>query len=160
MRPDDFETLSRVINQNSGLVLTPEKVYLLESRLMPVARRHNLASVDSLAEQIRLRRDETLIRDVTEAMTTNESFFFRDNKPFDLTRDVMLPKLLAARAGRRSLRIWSAAASSGQEAYSLAMILKDRGAELNGWTIEIFGTDLSSEMVERAKVGIDRKSVV
>jgi chemotaxis protein methyltransferase CheR len=154
MRPQDFDVLSRLLKQQSGLVLTPDKAYLLESRLVPVARKWNLAGIEQLADALRNRADPVQIRDVTEAMTVNESFFFRDTKPFDLFRDVMLPAMIKARAVRRSLRIWSAAASSGQEAYSLSMLIKERGAELDGWHIEIVGTDLSSEMVDRARSGI------
>lgn len=154
MRPQDFDTLSKLLKQQSGLVLTPDKAYLLESRLTPIARKWNLAGIEQLADALRSRGDPIQIRDVTEAMTVNESFFFRDTRPFDLFRDVMLPSLIKARAAKRLLRIWSAAASSGQEAYSLAMLLKERAPELDGWTIDIVGTDLSSEMVERAKSGI------
>lgn len=153
MRPQDFEILSRVVKAQSGLELTPDKAYLLEARLAPVARKWKLETVAQLADQVRNRPADLQIRDVAEAMTTNESFFFRDIKPFDLVRDVMLPQLLKARADRRTLRIWSAASSSGQEAYSLALLLKERGAELAGWRLEIVGTDLSTEMVERAQTG-------
>lgn len=153
MRPQDFETLSRLVKSQSGLELTPDKAYLLEARLAPVARKWNMDSVSQLAEHVRIRPADPHVRDVAEAMTTNESFFFRDIKPFDLVRDVMLPQLLKARADRRQLRIWSAASSSGQEAYSLALMLKELGAALNGWKLEIVGTDLSTEMVERAQSG-------
>jgi chemotaxis protein methyltransferase CheR len=154
MRPQDFDILSRLLKQQSGLVLTPDKAYLLESRLTPIARKWNLQGIEQLADALRSKADPAQIRDITEAMTVNESFFFRDTKPFDMFREIMLPYLITARAAKRALRIWSAAASSGQEAYSLAMLLKERGAELDGWNIDIVGTDLSSEMVERAKSGI------
>jgi chemotaxis protein methyltransferase CheR len=154
MRPQDFETLSKLLRQQSGLVLTPDKAYLLESRLTPIARKWKLAGIEQLADALRLKADPQQIRDVTEAMTVNESFFFRDTKPFDMFRDIMLPAMIKARAARRTLRIWSAAASSGQEAYSLSMLLKERGPELDGWSIEIVGTDLSTEMVERCRAGI------
>ena len=97
---------------------------------------------------------EDLLREVTEAMTTNESFFFRDMKPFDQFRTIVLPHMLQARAARKSFRIWSAACSSGQEAYSLAMILKEEAAKLAGWKIEIVGTDISQEVLEKAKAGL------
>jgi chemotaxis protein methyltransferase CheR len=103
---------------------------------------------------VRSRKEEALLRDITEAMTTNESSFFRDQKPFELFRTLVLPQLLESRAARRQIRIWSAACSSGQEAYSLAMLLHDEAAKVAGWRIEIIGTDLSAEMVERAKSGI------
>lgn len=154
MRVEDFDMFSTLLKQRSGLVLTRDKAYLLESRLMPVARKWNMKGLEELATTVRTRKDEALLRDITEAMTTNESSFFRDQKPFDQFRQLVLPKLMEARAAKRSLRIWSAACSSGQEAYSLSMILNDEAAKLAGWRIEIVGTDISAEMVERAKSGI------
>ncbi|CAO3361842.1 methyltransferase domain-containing protein [Azospirillum melinis] len=154
MRVEDFDMFSTLLKQRSGLVLTRDKAYLLESRLMPVARKWNMKGLEELATTVRTRKDEALLRDITEAMTTNESSFFRDQKPFDQFRQLVLPKLMEARAAKRSLRIWSAACSSGQEAYSLSMILNDEAAKLAGWRIEIVGTDISAEMVERAKAGI------
>lgn len=154
MKPEDFDFFATTLMQRSGLVLTKDKAYLLESRLMPVARKWNLKGLDELAAALRAKRDETVLRDVTEAMTTNESSFFRDTKPFDQFRQVLLPKLLETRAARKQIRIWSAASSSGQEAYSVAMILAEMSAKLAGWKIDIIGTDLSSEMVERSRSGI------
>jgi chemotaxis protein methyltransferase CheR len=154
MKPEDFELLSTLVKQRSGLMLTREKAYLLESRLLPVMRKHNLRSLEDLADSVRKRREEALMRDITEAMTTNESFFFRDRKPFVLFQKNLLPQLLAARAAKNKIRIWSAASSSGQEAYSIAMICAEEAAKLQGWKVDIVGTDLSREMVERAKSGI------
>ncbi|CAO3379515.1 CheR family methyltransferase [Azospirillum argentinense] len=154
MRVEDFDMFSTLLKQRSGLVLTRDKAYLLESRLMPVARKWNMKGLEELASTVRTRKDEALLRDITEAMTTNESSFFRDQKPFDQFKQIVLPKLLEARSAKRSIRIWSAACSSGQEAYSLAMLLSDDAAKLAGWRIEIVGTDISAEMVERSKSGI------
>jgi chemotaxis protein methyltransferase CheR len=154
MKVEDFDMFSNLLKQRSGLVLTKDKAYLLESRLMPVARKWNMKGLDELAATVRSRKEEALLRDITEAMTTNESSFFRDQKPFELFRTLVLPQLLESRAARRQIRIWSAACSSGQEAYSLAMLLHDEAAKVAGWRIEIIGTDLSAEMVERAKSGI------
>ncbi|MDR3423977.1 MAG: protein-glutamate O-methyltransferase CheR [Alphaproteobacteria bacterium] len=154
MKPEDFELFSTLVKQRSGLVLTAEKSYLLESRLFPVARKHNMKSLEDMAQALRAKREEALMFDITEAMTTNESFFFRDQKPFTLFQKTLLPHLLTARAGKKQIRIWSAAASSGQEAYSLAMICVEEAAKLQGWKVEIIGTDLSREMVARAKGGI------
>ena len=154
MKVEDFDMFSTLLKQRSGLVLTRDKAYLLESRLMPVARKWNMKGLDELAGTIRTRRDEALLRDVTEAMTTNESSFFRDQKPFEQFRDVILPAMLQARSARRTIRIWSAACSSGQEAYSLCMLLLEETMRLQGWRIEIVATDLSGEMVERARAGI------
>src|ERR1700757_4484650 len=146
----DFETFSNLVKTETGLAMTPDKAYLLESRLAPIALKWNLSNIEQLAEALRSRHDAAQIRDVTEAMTINESQFFRDTKPFDLLRDKMLPELLAARAAKRRSRIWAAACSSGQEAYSIAILLQGT-ATLNGWAIEIVGTDISTDMVERAK---------
>ncbi|MGB1026279.1 MAG: CheR family methyltransferase, partial [Rhodospirillaceae bacterium] len=136
MKPEDFDFVSKMLKDKSGLVLTKDKSYLLESRLMPLARKRGSKGLDDLITQLR-RRDLTLEKEIVEAMTTNESFFFRDNKPFDQFRSVVLPNLLKARASKRSFRIWCAAASSGQEPYSIAMILKEEAAKLAGWRVEI-----------------------
>ena len=154
MTVTDFEFICQILRERSGLVLTNDKAYLLESRLLPVARKWKLATFDDLVRTIRTRMDESVIRDVVEAMTTNESFFFRDTKPFDQFKALVLPAMLKNRAGARTIRIWSAACSSGQEPYSLAMILSEMAAQLNGWKIEIVGTDLSSEILNRAKEGM------
>jgi chemotaxis protein methyltransferase CheR len=153
MTGEDFDMLCRLLKERSGLVLTRDKAYLLESRLLPVARRRNMKSLDELVAALRGRPDGELVRDVVEAMTTNESFFFRDIKPFDQFRDFVLPQLMRTRAARRSIRIWSAACSSGQEPYSLAMILTEQKAKLQGWNIEIIATDLSTEILEKAQAG-------
>lgn len=153
MSPQDFEFISSLIKSRSGLVLTPDKSYLLESRLMPVARKHGLKGLDELVGQMRSRNDEAIIVEVTEAMTTNESFFFRDIKPFDLLRDDVLPPLIENRAAKKHLRIWCAAASSGQEPYSIAMVLKELGAKLAGWRLDILGTDISRAILDKAQAG-------
>ncbi len=154
MKPADFEFISQLVNKRSGLVLTEDKAYLLESRLMPVARKRGMKGLEDLISTIRTSKEESLLREVTEAMTTNESFFFRDLKPFDTFRDVILPDLLASRAANKSFRIWCAAASSGQEPYSLAMVMKEQAAKLTGWSHEIVATDISTEMLAKAEKGI------
>ena len=154
MIPDDFDFVSQFFKARSGLVLTRDKAYLLDSRLMPVARKKDMKSVDELIAAMRLGRDVQLLNDVTEAMTINESFFFRDIKPFDMFRNTVLPMMLENRAAKKSFRIWCAACSSGQEPYSLAMILREEAARLTGWRTEIIATDISSEMVAKAKAGI------
>jgi chemotaxis protein methyltransferase CheR len=154
MTVTDFEFICQILRERSGLVLTNDKAYLLESRLLPVARKWKLATFDDLVRTIRSRMDEAVIRDVVEAMTTNESFFFRDTKPFDQFKQLVLPALLKNRAAARTIRIWSAACSSGQEPYSLAMILSEMAAQLNGWKVEIVGTDLSTEILGRAREGM------
>ena len=154
MKGESFELISGILKQRSGLALNPNKAYLLESRLMPIARRLGLADLDSLADEMRQKRNDPLMRDVTEAMTTNESFIFRDNTPFTLLREEVLPLLTAARASTRTLRIWCAACSTGQEPYSIAMILKEESAGLDDWCTEIVATDISMAVLEKAKSGI------
>ena len=154
MKPEDFELFSTLVKQRSGLVLTTEKAYLLESRLFPVVRKHNLKTLEDMAQVLRSKRDEALMFDITEAMTTNETFFFRDTKLFTHFQKYILPNMLTARADKKQIRIWSAATSSGQEAYSIAMICAEEAAKLQGWKIEIVGTDLSREVITRAKAGI------
>ncbi len=154
MKIEDFDLLATLVKQRSGLVLTKDKAYLLESRLMPVARKWNCKTLDDLAQEIRAKRDEPMIFDVVEAMTTNETSFMRDMTPFNNFRDVVFPKLLETRASTKKLRIWSAACSTGQESYSLAMMLLDMQAKWAGWTIDIVGTDLSREVVEKARAGV------
>ncbi|WP_439574332.1 CheR family methyltransferase [Phreatobacter sp.] len=154
MTPLDYDYLRGFLKARSGLVLSNDKQYLIESRLMPIVRKQGMSGIGDLVAKLKVPGSEALATRVTEAMTTNESFFFRDKTPFDHFRELMMPALLKARASRRQIRIWCAAASTGQEPYSLAMILKDMAAQLAGWRVEIIGTDLSGEVLDRAKAGI------
>ena len=153
MTPLDYDYLRKLLKDRSGLVLSADKQYLVESRLTPLARKAGIASLGDLVTKLR-GNDVRLTVDVVEAMTTNESFFYRDKIPFDHFRDTIMPSLLAARARERRLRIWCAAASTGQEPYSLAMCLKEMKDKLGGWRVEILGTDLSTEVLEKAKAGV------
>ncbi len=155
MKPEDFGFLSALLKRQSGLVISPDKLYLVESRLMPIARKRGLETLDVLVGALRTSPETSpLVKEVTDAMTTIESFFFRDIKPFDQFQKLVLPRLLEARANSRKIRIWSAACSSGQEPYTLAIILREQGAKLAGWRFEILATDLSAEMLEKSKAGI------
>ena len=153
MTPLDYDYLRKFLKDRSGLDLSSDKQYLVESRLIPLARKAGLVGLDELVAQIR-NGSEAIAADVVEAMTTNETFFFRDKVPFDHLRDTMVPDLLKARAGRRCLRIWCAASSTGQEPYSIAMCLKEMGAALAGWRIEIIATDLAPSVLEKSRSGI------
>ena len=153
MTPADYDYLRKFLKERSGLDLSPDKQYLVESRLQPLARKASLPGIPDLVLKIR-NGDGRLATDVVEAMTTNETFFFRDKIPFDHLRDSIVPGLIQARAARKSLRIWSAASSTGQEPYSIAMGLKEMGAALAGWRIEIIATDLSQEVLEKCKAGV------
>jgi chemotaxis protein methyltransferase CheR len=152
--PHDYDYLRKLLKDRSGLTLSADKQYLVESRLLPVARKAGVDGLGGLVQKLKSPGAEPLIAEVTEAMTTNESFFFRDKIPFDHFRGAIMPALLAARAAQRQIRIWCAAASTGQEPYSLAICLKEMASRLAGWRIEILGTDLSTEVLEKAKAGI------
>jgi chemotaxis protein methyltransferase CheR len=142
--PQDFDYLRQLLRQRSGLVLSADKQYLAESRLLPVARKHGLAGLSDLVARLKAAAASPLAVEVVEAMTTNESFFFRDKVPFEHFRAVIMPALLAARAREKRIRIWCTAAATGQEPYSLAMSLKGMGAALAGWRVEIIATDISN----------------
>lgn len=153
MRTQDFDFMAALLQKRSGLMLTPDKVYLLESRLTPLARKNGLDGLEALVQKIKVNNDQQLINAVVEAMTTNESFFFRDNTPFDLFKSHVLPQLEKARAAKRKIRIWCAAASTGQEPYSLAILLRENWAKWKDWNIEIVGTDISRQVLEKAQSG-------
>jgi chemotaxis protein methyltransferase CheR len=149
----DYEFLRKLLKERSGLDLSADKQYLVESRLIPLARKAGLAGIADLVQRMKSGA-EGLTSEVVEAMTTNETFFFRDKLPFDHLRDTILPALLQQRANRRTIRIWCAASSTGQEPYSIAMCLKEKAQMLSGWRIEIVATDLSQEVLEKSKAGI------
>ena len=153
MNAADFDYLAAPLKERSGLVIAPDKTYLLEARLMPIARSRKIASLDHLVGEMRSTRSELLIGAVVDAMTTNETSFFRDRHPFDAMKKQILPALIQRRAAQKHLRIWSAACSTGQEAYSLAMMLRDDFPMLATWRVEIVGTDISPSVVTRAKDG-------
>jgi chemotaxis protein methyltransferase CheR len=153
MKPDDLTFLAQLVRRRSGLVLRPNKVSFIESRLSTVLRRFGFRTVGALIHELRHGND-TLARAVSEAMTTNESSFFRDRPVFEKFRDTVLPQLLKSRASERRLRIWSAACAAGQEPYSIAMLLDDHKLLAKGWTIDLIATDFSSEMIARAAEGL------
>ena len=153
MTPPDYEYLRKLLKDRSGLDLSADKQYLIESRLLPLSRKSGLAGIGELVQKMK-GGSADIITQVVEAMTTNETFFFRDKVPFDHFRDSIMPEILQARASRKTLRIWCAAGSTGQEPYSLAMCLKEMGAALSGWRVEILATDLSQEVLEKSRAGI------
>jgi len=151
--PPDYEYLRKLLKDHSGLDLSADKQYLIESRLLPLSRKCALAGISELVQKMK-GGSAPLVAQVVEAMTTNETFFFRDKVPFDHFRDTIVPEVLKARAGRKSIRIWCAAGSTGQEPYSLAMCLKEMSGALAGWRVEIIATDLSQEVLEKSKAGV------
>ena len=153
MTPHDYEYLRKLLRDHSGLDLSADKQYLIESRLLPLARKAGLPGISELVQKMK-GGSTSIVSQVVEAMTTNETFFFRDKVPFDHFRESIMPEILQARASRKSIRIWCAAGSTGQEPYSLAMCLKEMSAATAGWRIEILATDLSQEVLEKSKAGI------
>jgi chemotaxis protein methyltransferase CheR len=153
VRADSFELVARLLKTRSGIVLTPDKHYMLETRLAPLLKRDGIGDLDALAARLRAAPTGPLAEAVTEALTTNETSFFRDGGPFEHLRKI-LPGLAAARPAGAALRIWSAACSTGQEAYSIAMIGQDLAPLLGGRRLEILGTDISQEVVARAREGV------
>jgi chemotaxis protein methyltransferase CheR len=151
--PPDYEYLRKLLKDNSGLDLSADKQYLIESRLLPLSRKAGLSGISELVQKMK-GGSASLTTQVVEAMTTNETFFFRDKIPFDHFRDSIMPEILQGRAGRKNIRIWCAAGSTGQEPYSLAMCLKEMSVALAGWRVEILATDLSQEVLEKSKAGI------
>jgi len=147
-----FTCIAETLKARSGLMIGPEKLYLLETRLAPILQSHGLRDLKALAE--RMRPGSALEREVVDAMTTNESLFFRDGKPFEALGTTLLPKLHAARPAGTSLRIWSAAASTGQEAYSIAMVVAGCAAAMPGREVEILGTDIARAPLARARLGL------
>lgn len=154
MGPEQFQFVSTMLKDRTGLVVTREKVYLLEARLLPVAHHLGCKTVEALIDLYRLNRDEAVAVAICEAMNTHESLFFRDSAPFDLFKTHMVPQLLTRRAAKKTFRIWCAACSSGQEPYSLAMLLDDMSAKLQGWRVEIVATDISHTVLQRATQGV------
>ena len=154
MTPPDYDFLRKSLKERSGLVLSADKQYLVESRLLPVARKAGVGNLGELVAVLKAGQHPSLMTEVVEAMTTNESFFFRDKTPFEHFRLTIMPALLAARKNLKTIRIWCAAASTGQEPYSLAMCLKEFERDIAGWRIELLATDLSTEVLEKARAGL------
>lgn len=154
MKIADFDLYKDLLYEKSGLVITQDKSYLLDSRLTPVAKKWNFASIELMTLQLRALPEQALIRDIVEAMTTNETLFFRDTKPFQLFENDVLKALMPLREKKKTLRIWCAAASSGQEPYSLAMTIKEKEHLLKGWKIEIVATDISEDVLDIARKGL------
>jgi chemotaxis protein methyltransferase CheR len=148
-----FDYIRQLVHQHAAIALEPNKGYLVESRLLPLARELGLATLADLVVQLRKTPFGKVHNQVVEAMTTNETSFFRDNHPFDVLRTEILPSLIQSRAATRSLSIWSAACSTGQEPYSIAMLLLEHFPQLKGWRIEIHATDLSQAVLDKAQRG-------
>lgn len=149
----DFQYVRRIVYEGSSIVVEPTKQYLIDARLTQVAREIGVDSVPKLVAQMRATRTEGLLARVVEAMTTNETSFFRDIHPFEALRTEVLPRLIDARKGTQTLDLWSAACSTGQEAYTIGMVLRESFPACASWKIRILCTDLSREVLAKAKEG-------
>jgi len=150
--PENYRFLQEHVYSQVGIVLEDNKHYLFESRLAPIVKQHGLGSINELVALVRAKRNQDISHQVVEAMTTNETYFFRDPAQYEAIKNVLLPKLKEDRKDTRKLRFWSAASSTGQEAYSLAMLLLE--SNVKDWNLQILGTDFSSKVVERARAGL------
>jgi chemotaxis protein methyltransferase CheR len=149
-----FARLRRLLLSVAGIALDSDKLYLAQSRLAPIMRSNGDIDLAELMRRIERSGDEQFLQAVIDAMTTNETLFFRDRTPFEMLARELLPKLMEQRKDKRRLRIWSAACSTGQEPYSLAMLLEEQGAKLQDWTIEILATDISETALKTARRGV------
>lgn len=154
MNVTDFDIYKDLLRSKSGLVLTQDKSYLIESRLNPIAKKWGYEDLVAMTAILRGVPPADLVNDIIEAMTTNETSFFRDIKPFEVLKNTVLPYFREKNPGSKRLRIWCAAASSGQEPCSIAMTLLEESAKMSGWTYEIIATDISHEILDQAKEGV------
>jgi chemotaxis protein methyltransferase CheR len=153
LSPESFAFIRAVLQEHAANQLEDDKVYLVETRLLSLALLHGFPSVEALVARLRRRRDDDLQKQVVEAMTINETTFFRDGYPFDVLRDRVIPDLIRLRGTERRLNIWSAACSSGQEVYSVAILLREAFPGLESWNVRLVGSDFSTAMLGRAQVG-------
>jgi chemotaxis protein methyltransferase CheR len=158
LTPSGYAYLQRLLAERTGIVLEAGKEYLVEARLHALMQSEGFRSVSSLLDALRLEeRPSTLQRRAIEAMLNGETSFFRDHYPFEALRATILPELMARRAATRTLNVWCAAVASGQEAYSIAMLLLEHFPSLRDWNVTILGTDVSEAMVQRARTGAYRQ---
>lgn len=151
--PSTFDYISNLVKQKSAIVLESGKSYLIESRLSPVARDYGLDSIEELVSLLQKPNATAVVQKVVDAMTTNETSFFRDVHPFQALKTKIIPDLIRNRASSRTLNIWSNACSSGQEVYTIAMTIKESFPDLRGWNVKLIASDLSSKILEKAKSG-------
>lgn len=155
-----FDFLCNFVREKSAIVLEPSKAYLVESRLNPVARENGLASLDDLVAALKKPGNRDIATQVIDAMTTNESSFFRDLHPFEALKTMIIPELMEKRAKERTLNIWSNACSSGQEVYSIAMLLRESFPALASWKVRLIASDLSTSILKKAQEGVFNQTEV
>jgi chemotaxis protein methyltransferase CheR len=153
----DYAYLREIVLEQSANLIDPSRNALFDTRLTPIARMAGVSNLEDFVSLLRSGRPAHLHREVAEAMTVNETSFFRDMQPFEMVREVIVPRLMEERRSERRLRIWSAASSTGQEAYSLAMLIAEHFPELASWDVKIVGTDISRQVVDYAQRGRYRR---
>jgi chemotaxis protein methyltransferase CheR len=153
----DYAYLRELVLEQSANLIDPSRNALFDARLKPIAQKAGAATLKDFVSLLKVDRAPHLHRAVAEAMTINETSFFRDLKPFEMLRETILPRLIEQRREQRRLRIWSAASSTGQEAYSLAMLIAEHFPELAGWDVKIIGTDISQYVLDYARRGRYRR---
>ena len=149
----EFDYIVHLVRDRAAIILEPGKEYLVESRLLPVARDAGCASLSELINRLRARPNTSICQKIIEAMTTNETSFFRDLHPFDALKNMVIPELMNRRQSERTLHLWCAATSSGQEPYTVTMLLREHFQELRNWTVRFVASDISGEMLDRARAG-------
>jgi chemotaxis protein methyltransferase CheR len=154
LNPGDFEYISKIVREQSAIVLEKGKEYLVEARLTPLAASENFKTIADLAQQMKRDASGKLITKVVEAMTTNETSFFRDIHPFEVLKSTIIPELIQKRESQKKLSIWCGASSSGQEPYTLAMLIRENFPQLKNWKIDFMASDISTEMQKRCQDGI------
>ena len=154
VNPADFDYISKIVREQCAIVLEKGKEYLVESRVMPLVHQEKLESIENLVKKLKQEPRGPLKDAVIEAMTTNETSFYRDIHPFETLKNTIIPELLEKRSTKRELNIWCGASSSGQEPYSLVMLLKNQFPQLNSWKLDFSASDLSNQMLNRCKSGI------
>jgi chemotaxis protein methyltransferase CheR len=153
MTPQDFDSICRLLRQHSGVALEAGKEYLVEARLTPLVRELRLNSISQLIAQMRVEPNNGLYRQIVEAMVTTESSFFRDHHPFEALQKVVIPDLMNRRRSERRLNIWCAASSTGQEPYSVALLIHESFPQLKGWKVSLLASDVSRQVLKRAQAG-------
>lgn len=153
LKQTEFDYIAHLVRNRAAIILEPGKEYLVESRLLPVARDAGFTTLSELINRLRARPNADISQKIIEAMTTNETSFFRDLHPFEVLKNVVLPDLLNKRSGDRTLHLWCAASSSGQEPYTVAMLMREHFSQLSNWAVNFVATDISQEMLTRARAG-------
>lgn len=155
-----LEYIRKFVYDRAAIVIGADKDYLVESRLLPVARKHGVEGVDGVVQELKKFAAREIKDDVVEALTTNETYFFRDQHPFDVLKEVVLPEILEKRSGQRKLNLWCGASSTGQEPYSILMTLFEAVPDLAQWDVKFVATDINQTVLDKAASGVYKQHEV